>query len=114
MPEATATKDRIPPLFLGGGAHVPAFLPRPQREGRFKTANHNRMRQIEESGFAALLILPMPYPPSDPAAKIYGLGGIKKQPIFRLSQPTSSRSAKRTARHGFGNSSGLVGMNLLA
>ena len=56
-------KDRMTPPVLGGVAHVPAFLPRPQREGRFKTANHKRMRQIEESGFAALLDLPMPHPP---------------------------------------------------
>ena len=48
----------------------------------------------------------MPYPPSERAANIYGLGGIKKRPNFRVSQPVSSRSAKRTA--------GLVGMNLLA
>ena len=51
------------PLFWGGSLPSPAFLPRPQREGRFKTANHNRLRQIEESGFAALLDLAMPLPP---------------------------------------------------
>ena len=51
------------PLFLGGSLPSPAFLPRPQREGRFRTANHKRLRQIEESGFAALLDLPMPHPP---------------------------------------------------
>ena len=62
MSHPTSTKDRMTPLF-GGGAHVPAFLPRPQREGRFKTANHKRMRQIEESGFAALLDLSMSHPP---------------------------------------------------
>ena len=51
------------PLFWGGSLPSPAFLPRPQREGRFRTANHKRLRQIEESGFAALLDLPMPHPP---------------------------------------------------
>ena len=39
-------------------------------------------------------------PPSVSAASWYGLGGIKKQPIFRLSQPISSRSANRTAWAG--------------
>ena len=63
MPQATATKDRIPPLFWGGSLTSPAFLPRPKRESRFKTANHNGMRHIEESGFAALLVLIMPHPP---------------------------------------------------
>ena len=58
-----SVRDRMTPLFFGGVAHVPAFLPRPQREGRFKTANHRGMRDIEESGFAALLVAAMPYPP---------------------------------------------------
>ena len=115
MPHPTATKGRMTPLFLGGVAHVPALhAALGTREGRFKAANHSGMRDIEESGFAALLVAAMPYPPSDPAANIYGLSGIKKHPIFRVSQPVSSRSANRTARHGFGNSSGLVEMKLLA
>ena len=38
-----------PPCF-GGVAHVPAFLPRPQREGRFRTANHSGMSHIDEYG----------------------------------------------------------------
>ena len=63
MPQATAMRDRMTPLFGGGGAHVPAFLPRPKREGRFKTANHSGMRHIEESGFAALLVRIVPHPP---------------------------------------------------
>ena len=63
MPQDTATRGRMTPLFWGGSLPSSAFLPRPQREGRFKTAKHKRLRQIEESGFAALLVLPMPYPP---------------------------------------------------
>ena len=43
-----------------------------------------------------------------------GVAAMKNNRFFPLFQPTSSRSANRTARHGFGNSSGLVGMNLLA
>ena len=109
-----SVRDRMTPLFWGGSLPSSAFLPRPQREGRFKTANHKRLRQIEESGFAALLDLAMPYPPLCERGIVVRSGRHKKQPIFRLSQPTSSLSANRTARHGFGNSSGLVGMNLLA
>ena len=72
------------PLFLGGSLPSPAFLPRPQREGRFRTANHKRLRQIEESGFAALLDLPMPHPPSVRVASWYGLGGIKPASTRRI------------------------------
>ena len=53
------TPGHMPPrFFFGGGgvAHVPAFLPRPKRPGRFKVANHSGMREIEESGFAAFLV----------------------------------------------------------
>ena len=64
MPQMPSVRDRMTPLFWGGSLPSPAFLPRPQREGRFRTANHKRLRQIEESGFAALLDLPMPHPPS--------------------------------------------------
>ncbi len=32
------------PLFLGGVALVPAFLPRPKRKGRLKVDNHSGMR----------------------------------------------------------------------
>ena len=49
-----AIRVRMTPLFLGGGAHVPAFLPRPKREGFFKADNHSGMRHLEESGFATL------------------------------------------------------------
>ena len=74
-------------------------FPRPKRAGTIHRDNHSGMRQIEESGFAALLVLTMPYPPSERAANIIDHCGIKKHPIFRLSQPVSSRSANRTARH---------------
>ena len=53
-------------------------------------------------------------PPLDPVTNICGVCDMKISLNFRVSQPTSFRSANRTARHGFGNSSGLVGMNLLA
>ena len=45
-----SVRDRMTPLFLGGVAHVPAFLPRPKREGRFKAANHSGMSHIDEYG----------------------------------------------------------------
>ena len=64
MPHPTATKGRMTPLFLGGS--LTAFstcAPGTQGEGRFKAANHSGMSHIEESGFAALLVLAMPYPP---------------------------------------------------
>ena len=63
MPQATATKDRIPPLFWGGSLTSQPFSRRPKLEGRFRTANHSGMRHIEESGFAALLVRIMPHPP---------------------------------------------------
>ena len=52
-----SVRDRMTPLLGGGGggggvAHVPAFLPRPKREGFFKADNHSGMRHLEESGFA--------------------------------------------------------------
>ena len=99
MPQDTATRGRMTPLFWGGSLPSSAFLPRPQREGRFKTANHNRLRQIEESGFAALLDLAMPYPPLCARGNLVRYARHKKHPIIRLSQPISSRSANRTARH---------------
>ena len=45
-----SVRDRMTPLFFGGVAHVPAFLPRPKREGRFKAANHSGMSHIDECG----------------------------------------------------------------
>ena len=57
-----SVRDRMTPLFWGGSLTSQPF-PRPKREGRFRTANHNGMRHIEESGFAALLVLIMPHPP---------------------------------------------------
>ena len=51
------------PLF-GGGALSSFSLSRVGSvAGRFTVDNHNRLRQIEESGFAALLDLSMPHPP---------------------------------------------------
>jgi hypothetical protein len=107
-----SVRDRMTPLFWGGSLTSPAFLPRPQREGRFETANHNKLRQIEESGFAALLDLAMPHPPLCARGNLVRSGWHKKHPIIRLSQATTFRSANRTARHGFGNSSGLAGNKL--
>ena len=59
-----ATLGHIPPLFLGGVAHVLLDM-RPWDAGRglFKMANHNRIRDIEESGFAAFLDLSGEHPP---------------------------------------------------
>ena len=57
------------------------------------------MRHIEESGFAAFLVRIVPYPPFEAAASWMRLYGMKKQAISPLSQPISSRSANRTARH---------------
>ena len=45
-----SVRDRMTPLFLGGVAHVTAFLPRPKRAGRFKADNHSELRQIDECG----------------------------------------------------------------
>ena len=42
---------------------------------------HNQMKEIEESGFAALLVFVMPYPPSERAAKIIDHCGIKNSQI---------------------------------
>ena len=51
------------PLFGGGGALSSFSLSRVGSvAGRFTVDNHNRMRQIEESGFAAFLVFAM-YPP---------------------------------------------------
>ena len=76
------------PLFLGGGRSRPFHFPASEAcPERFTVDNHSEMREIEESGFAAFLVLTMPYPPSERAAIFIGHCGIKKQPILRLSQP---------------------------
>ena len=52
------------PLFLGGGSLSSFSLSRVRSvSGRFTVDNHSEMREIEESGFAAFLVLTMPYPP---------------------------------------------------
>ena len=66
---------------------------------RFSGDNHNRLRQIEESGSAALLDLAMSHPPCERVTNCIGRCDIKKRPILRVFQPVSSRSANRTARH---------------
>ena len=70
MPQHTATKGRMNPLFLGGSLTSFSTSRVVSVSERLIVDNHNRMRQIEESGFAALLVLAMPYPPPDPAANI--------------------------------------------
>ena len=87
------------PLFWGGSLSSFSLYRVGSVAGRFTVDNHNRLRQIEESGFAALLDLSMPPPPSERVALWIGRCGMKKQRISRLSQPPSSRSANRTARH---------------
>ena len=59
-----ATLGHIPPLFLGGS--LTAFStcdPGTQGEGWFTVDNHNRIRDIEESGFAAFLDFSHATPP---------------------------------------------------
>ena len=51
------------PLFWGGSLTSSAFLPRPQREGRFKTANHSGMSHIDECSVVDLSPKPMLHPP---------------------------------------------------
>ena len=63
MPQRTATKGRMTPLFLGGSLTSFSTSRVVSVSERFIVDNHNRMRQIEESGFAALLVLAMPHPP---------------------------------------------------
>ena len=59
-----ATLGHIPPLFWGGS--LPSFstcAPGTQGEGCFTVDNHNRIRDIEESGFAAFLDFSHATPP---------------------------------------------------
>ena len=94
-----------PPRF-GGGSLSSFSLSRVRSDPRrFKAANHSGMRHIEEGGFAAFLArMNVTPPPSERVTLRIGHCDIKKQPILRLSQPPSSRSANRTA--------GLVGNEL--
>ena len=109
-----------PPVFGGGSLPSPAFHPASWDSGRAvsEAANHNRLRQIEESGCRRIDSFSkhhVPYPPLCERWNIVVRSGrnIKNTTdLDRLSQPISSRSAKRTARHGFGNSSGLVEIKL--
>ena len=63
MPHPTATKGRMTPLFGGGSLTSFSTSRVVSVSERFIVDNHNRMRHIAESGFAALLVLAMPYPP---------------------------------------------------
>ena len=71
MPQRTATKGRMTPPVLGGGS-LTSFSPFRvvSVSERFTVHKHNRFRQIEESGFAALLVLAMPHPPPESVANI--------------------------------------------
>ena len=63
MPQRTATKGHMTPLFGGGSLSSFSFSRVGSGAGRFRCDNHSGMRQIEESGFAAFLVLAMPHPP---------------------------------------------------
>ena len=65
MRQRTSTKGHIPPLFLGGS--LPSFsLSRVVSVSEpIIVHKHNRMKQIEESGFAALLDLATGHPPPE-------------------------------------------------
>ena len=77
MSHPTSTKDRIPPLVWGGSLTSPAFLPRPKREGRFRTANHSEMSHIDECGCGEPERKPMSHPPLDPVTNICGVCDMK-------------------------------------
>ena len=100
MPQRDSAKGHMAPLF--GGGSLSSFSPARVRSDprRFKAANHSGMRHIEEGGFAAFLArMNVTAPPSERVTLWIGRCGMKKQRISRLSQPPSSRSANRTARH---------------
>ena len=64
MPQRASTLGHIPPLFLGGSlSSFSTCAPGTQGEGCFSVDNHNRIRDIEESGFAAFLDLSGEHPP---------------------------------------------------
>ena len=63
MPQRTATLGHIPPLFWGGSLSSFSVSRVVSVSGRVTVHKHSRMKEIEESGFAAWLVLTMPYPP---------------------------------------------------
>ena len=63
MSQRTATKGHMTPLFLGGSLSSFSVSRVRSEPGRFTGDNHNGMREIEESGFAAFLDLSMSHPP---------------------------------------------------
>ena len=64
MPQRTATKGHMTPLFLGGVSLSSFSLSRVgSGAGRFRCDNHSGMRQIEGRGFTAFLVLINATPP---------------------------------------------------
>ena len=53
--QRNATKGHMTPLFLGGSLSSFSISRVGSVAGRFTGDNHSRLRQIEESGFAAFL-----------------------------------------------------------
>ena len=63
MPQQTSTKGHMTPLFWGGSLSSFSTSRVRSVSGRVTVHKYNQLRQIEESGFAALLNLAMPHPP---------------------------------------------------
>ena len=63
MRQRTSTKGHIPPLFWGGSLSSFSFSRVVSVSGRVTVHKHNRMKEIEESGFAAFLDLATGHPP---------------------------------------------------
>ena len=57
--QRTSTLGHMTPLFWGGSLSSFSFSRVGSVAGRFTVDNHNRLRQIEESGFAAFLVFAM-------------------------------------------------------
>ena len=60
---SAAIRCHMTPLFLGGSLSSFSVSRVVSVSGRFNVHKHNQMRQIEESGFAAFLVLAMEHPP---------------------------------------------------
>ena len=72
MSHRTSTKGHMTPLFGGGSLSSFSVSRVGSGAGRFTGDNHSGMREIEESGFAAFLVLTMSHPPSERVTKIIG------------------------------------------
>ena len=99
VPQRIYSGSHAPPVF-GGVALVPLFFSRSARWELFIGDNHSGMREIAECSFVppCAEILSHP-PPLNAGQKPCGPVGHQKPPDLPLFQPTSSRSANRTARH---------------